>query len=344
MSSRERVRAAYEFRSPDKVPVEYLYTPVGFYEHGEKLNDLFAAYPGDFEAYAHHPIPVLGPECFDKDGLYYEKKQDEWGTVWEYRIFGIAGIECEFPLDDWGKLPDYQLPPLAPWVTDSDAFEAEMAAVKQQQQQFHCRRGGFGFFQQLISLRPFEDILCDMITDDPNLIELMDRITDYYERHIQALIRMGVDSIHFGDDYGTQNNLIFSRDLFRAHFKPRYERLMKQINEAGIKVHFHSCGKIDELFPEFKEMGVDSVWPQLPAYDMTHLADLLRDLRLAIAIHTDRANTMTHGKPDDVRALVQKEYDIFRPDKGGAWFYIEVDNGMPFENVQALTEQIFSYR
>ena len=113
MNARERVRAAYEFRSPDKVPVEYLYTPVGFYEHGEKLNDLFAAYPGDFEAYAHHPIPVLGPECFDKDGLYYEKKQDEWGTVWEYRIFGIAGIECEFPLDDWGKLPDYQLPPSA---------------------------------------------------------------------------------------------------------------------------------------------------------------------------------------------------------------------------------------
>jgi len=91
-------------------------------------------------------------------------------------------------------------------------------------------------------------------------------------------------------------------------------------------------------------MGVDSIWPQLPAYDMRWLAARCRELGLAVAIHTDRANTMTHGSPEQVRALVREEYEIFRPDLGGSWFYVEVDNGFPFENIQALVEQIYALR
>ena len=151
MNSRERMLAACHFRAPDKVPVEYYYAPVGFYEHGERLNDLYEAHPGDFAPYVRQPIPVPGPECFDENGRYHEIRTDAWGTAWEYRIFGIA-------------------------------------------------------------------------------------------------------------------------------------------------------------------------------------------------IHTDRGGTMTYGSPDDVRALVRKEYEIFRPDKGGSWFYIEPDNGMPFENIRALIEQVYEYR
>lgn len=344
MTSRQRMKAAYNFSPPDKVPVEYLYSPVGFYEHGEKLDELYAAHPGDFEPYSHHPKPVLGPECFDEDGRYHEKKRDEWSTLWEYRIFGIAGIECEYPLDDWGKWADYQFPKQPDWVTDEAAFAKKQAEIKEHQKEYFYRQAGVSLFERVISLRPFDDVLCDLYTEEPYLIDLMDKLTDYYEKQIQTAIRLGVDSYHFGDDFGTQDNLIFSPEIFRTHFKPRYARLMKPLKEAGIKVNFHSCGMIEPLFKEFKEMGVDSVWPQIPAYDMQHLADVLRNLQLAIAIHTDRGNTMTYGTPEDVKALVKKEFDIFRPDKGGSWFYLEADNGMPFENIKALVEQVYSYR
>ena len=40
MTGRERVHAARHFKSPDKAPLQYYYWPVGYYEHGEKLNDL----------------------------------------------------------------------------------------------------------------------------------------------------------------------------------------------------------------------------------------------------------------------------------------------------------------
>lgn len=230
------------------------------------------------------------------------------------------------------------------WVTDEKAFEEEKARVKAHQEQYYFLGGGGSFFEKLIALRPFEDVLCDLMDDDEHIIELMDRLVDYYEPQIEALIRMGVDSIGFGDDMGTQENLIFSLDVFRRHFKPRYERLMKPIRDAGIKIHFHSCGQIEKLFPEFADLGVNSVWPQLPLYNTPYYADMLREFKLAVALHTDRANTMTFGTPGDVRELVKREFEIFRPDKGGAWFYIEADNGMPFENLQALVEQVYEYR
>lgn len=345
MNARERVSAAIDFKAPDKVPVEYYCSPVGFYEHGEKLNDLYELHEGDFLPFRRGKIPVLTEAQFDKDGRYHETILDEWGTLWEFRIFGIAGIEKEYPLDDWDKLADYQMPRLPGWATDPIAFEKMAAEVKEHQKQFYYKyNNAISLFERLIALRPFEDVLCDLYTDEPYIIELLDKLTDYYEKIIAALIKAGVDCIHFGDDLGTQNTLIFSKDIFRAHFKPRYERLMKPIREAGIKISFHSCGQVKDLFPEFADLGVNAIWPQLPIYNMQELADTLRDMKIALTIHTDRAYTMTYGTPEDVKALVKKEFEIFRPNEGGAWFYVEPDNGMPYENLKALIETIWQYR
>ena len=114
--------------------------------------------------------------------------------------------------------------------------------------------------------------------------------------------------------------------------------------EAGLDVVFHSCGKLMELLPDLREVGANAVWPQLPAYNMAELAARCRSLGLAVAVHTDRACAMTYGKPQDVRDLVRREYDIFRMGDGGSWFYVEADNGFPFENFEALIGQIAEFR
>ena len=73
---------------------------------------------------------------------------------------------------------------------------------------------------------------------------------------------------------------------------------------------------------------------------MKALADKCRSLGLAVTIHTDRANTMTFGTPQQVRDLVLREFELFRVMDGGAWFYIEADNGFPCENLEALVTTI----
>ncbi|MCL1794549.1 MAG: hypothetical protein FWG34_11850, partial [Oscillospiraceae bacterium] len=87
---------------------------------------------------------------------------------------------------------------------------------------------------------------------------------------------------------------------------------------------------------------VGSVWLQMPAYDMTELRDACAEYGFASALHPDRAVTMTHGTPSEVKELVLEINETFKPKDGGSWFYIEADTGFPFENIRALVETVYS--
>lgn len=342
MTSRERVQAALTYRPVDKAPLQYYYTPVGYYEHGEKLNQLYARLPGDFQPHAHQPIPVLPPEDFDGEGRYHAFRRDEWGTLWEFRIFGIAGIPCEYPLADMNRLDSYPLPPTPRWSED------EIAAIRQkwqEHQQSHYLLHGVGsLIERLKALRGDADTLCDIALDTPEINALADRILEHDRAQVDLAVAAGADGISFGDDYGMEHTMLLSPALWRRFFKPRLRELFRPAVAAGLDVVFHSCGMVAPILEDLREVGATAIWPQLPAYDMRELAERCRALGLAVAIHTDRANTMTFGTPQQVRELVQREFDTFRMMEGGSWFYVEADNGFPFENIEALVETIAQWR
>jgi hypothetical protein len=117
---------------------------------------------------------------------------------------------------------------------------------------------------------------------------------------------------------------------------------MDPIKQAGLHIHFHSCGRVLNLFDDFKDLGINSVWLQMPVYDMVELRNACKEYRFAAALHPDRAHTMTNGTPDDVRELVLTINEVFKPRDGGSWFYIETDTGFPFENIKTLVETVYS--
>ena len=82
----------------------------------------------------------------------------------------------------------------------------------------------------------------------------------------------------------------------------------------------------------------------MPLYDEGELAERCRALHLAVAIHPDRSHMMTSGSPEEVRESVLRLADTFRVGEGGSWFYVEIDNGFPFENVRALIETVGELR
>jgi hypothetical protein len=342
MTGRERVRAALRFQAVDKVPVQYYYTPVGFYEHGEKLNDLFASLPGDFAPFDRKPIPVIPPEDFDAEGRYHAFRRNDWGALTEYRIFGIAGIVREHPLKDMAKLDGYRFPPAAP--LSGEAFERERARIDAHQREYFACVGAGSLFERLKELRPDEDVLCDIALDEPDIARLADRIVEYDASFVELAVKAGADAVSFGDDYGAERAMLLSPALWRRFFKPRLKELFQPAVDAGLDVIFHSCGMILPILEDLREVGATAIWPQLPLYDMEPFAARCRALGLAVAVHTDRANTMTYGTPAQVRALVEREYEAFRMGEGGAWFYVEADNGFPFENIEALVSAIARFR
>ena len=339
MTSLERVKAAMHFEKPDKVPVQYYYCPVGYYEHGEKLNDLYATLPGDFEPFRRMPVTGPAPDEYDENGRYHYYFDDEWGVTWEKRIFGVTGIPCRYPLEDTSRLAGYRPPvPITPGHPDFPALQARVDAQKAAG--FYTFHGTIGIYEKLITLCGDENALCGMALEDEDVAAIADMIAEYGRKCTETAVALGVDGLAIGDDYGGEKSLLISPAMWRSFIKPRLTYILEPAVKVGMDIHFHSCGMVWDILPDFKELGVTSIWPQLPAYDMEKLAARCRELRLAVALHTDRANTMTFGTPEQVRALVRKEAEIFDVQNGGAWFYVEADNGFPFENLKALVETI----
>jgi uroporphyrinogen decarboxylase len=60
-----------------------------------------------------------------------------------------------------------------------------------------------------------------------------------------------------GDDWGQQRGLIMGPKLWRRFIKPRVQAMYARVKAAGKFVMQHSCGAIQELFPDLVEMGLD---------------------------------------------------------------------------------------
>lgn len=343
MTGRERVKAAMHYQPVDKVPLQYYYCPVGYYEHGEKLNDLYASLPGDFEPFRRMPIVGPRPEDVDENGLFHSFETDAWGVVWEKRIFGVTGIPYKYPLEDADNLATYRPPELIkPGTPAWENASARYAALREGG--YYVLGGGGGIYERLIALCGDENALCGIALEEEPIEQMADMIAEYVRSNVECSVACGVDGIAMGDDYGAERGLLMSPAMWRRFIKPRLKYIMEPAVKAGLDIHFHSCGMVWDILEDFKELGVTSIWPQLPAYDMEALAKRCRELELAVAIHTDRARTMTSGTPQQVRDLVKREYDTFRMGDGGAWFYVEADNGFPYENIEALVETISQWR
>lgn len=335
MTSRQRMLAAFAYDNPDRIPVVYHPSPAGLHVHADRLLDLFNRYPPDNPIrFDSIPVPPLG--TIEKDGRYHEIRRDEWGTEWEYRIFGVHGHPLNYPFASWAAARDYAFPPLP---------SSNTVDVSRQHDQFLVFAGGISIFEKLHALRPMDEVLMDIQTQDDDFVAFLDRLVDYWGAAIRTMLAAGADSIMFGDDWGTQSAPIVSPAVFREVFKPRYERLMAPIRAANRLIFFHSCGFLGEIFEELLDLGVRGLWPQIAWFDAdpAHLRKC-RDRRIALYIHPDRQRLVPMGTTREIEDRIRDYANRHRDLGGGGIFYIEIENDAPFENVKTLIEAVHQHR
>lgn len=344
MISRERVYNAVEFKSVDKPALECDVGAVALYEHGGKIRDLFRTIEGDFGPITEEHFRIPGPDSFDENGDFLEYRLDDWGVKWAYRIFGIQGHPIERPLDDWNNFETYRIPEIPKSLSESQGNSNKDYYSRLKEKGYFAKAGWFGFLEKACSLRKYEDVLEDLAFGDVHMIKLLDKLQERMAIEIGDLLESGVDGIQFGDDYGMQETMLLSPKLFRDTFKPRLSELIAPIKKAGKKVFFHSCGYVLPIIEDFKEIGVDAIWPQLNVYNMEEFAAYTRSIGIAVAIHPDRSNLLTKSTPDQVKREMNRYIEAFRPEHGGSWFYLEIDNGFPYANIESMVDVIKDIR
>ncbi|MBT3377529.1 MAG: hypothetical protein HN742_12370 [Lentisphaerae bacterium] len=336
MTSRERIFAALDYRPVDKVPLRISAAAGGLHEHGQKLLDLFHGCGHDFGSLAEATLPDPLPATdFEPDGTYHAFRTDAWGTRWEYRIPGIWGHPVAWPVTDLDAVEEYAMPS-SPAPLDGDALASARRTVKAHQRRSFRLDGLGSLFEKLHSIRRFEDVLVDLALDDPRLNRLADRVLEHMLANAERAIAVGSDAAIAGDDFGTATALMMSPETWRRFFKPRYERVFAPLRQAGVRVFFHICGHLEPILPDFRDLGVNAIWPQLTLWVPADLHARCRDLGLAIEIHPDRGDLMQRGTPDQVREYVLRAVEDLHTLDGGSWLYIEIDPGFPWPNVEAL--------
>lgn len=175
-----------------------------------------------------------------------------------------------------------------------------------------------GLFERMHYLMGFEDTVCSLYEEPEAVKELAEAIADTKIRLIKNTIkRYKPDVFTFLDDYAHQNGLFMSIDMFRDIFKPQLKRIVDAVHEEGCLFKMHCCGKMQDLTPEYLDLGIDAIDPVMPLNDIQKMKDMFEH-RVGIAGGLDVQGVIdnTTSTADDVRAEVRRCIDEYAPGGG----------------------------
>ena len=133
---------------------------------------------------------------------------------------------------------------------------------------------------------------------------LLDTITDYQVRLVQAVMASGVAGVRFTDDWGMQNTLFVHPDQWRAYVKPRLRRMYDTVKKRGGLVFQHSCGHLEEIVPDLIELGVDVLDPCQPRSNDILGWKRRHGTELSFMGGLDTQGVLSFGTPEECREEV----------------------------------------
>ncbi|MHB9032811.1 MAG: uroporphyrinogen decarboxylase family protein [Anaerolineae bacterium] len=244
ITPRERVLTALKHNQPDVTPWQIDLTIDARAQTAAYLND-----PDFVEKIGNH---LAGCE----DGYFTEVKpgfwKDQFGIVWNRTIDKDIGNVQEYLIPE-PSLANYRFP--EPNLEHNAAVYREIIA--RNQDKFRFAGVGFSMFERAWTLHGMENLLSDMILNPQFVDDLLDKILEYNLKVIDHLLQYDFDCVRFGDDWGQQIGVIMGPKLWRRFIKPRVAAMYARAKQGGKYVMQHSCGAIQELFPDLIEMGLD---------------------------------------------------------------------------------------
>lgn len=275
MTPKEIVRRAVEMRKPERVPI--------YISDNKDKSDILM--------WNFKPPTGYKPEA---------PEQSEWGFVWE-RLDETMGQPKNPPLEDWMNLAGY---------TPPDAFapgrmDGLNEFAKSNPDKYIIGLMGITGFNLMTFIRGFENVLSDLYFEQDNISKLADMVFGFEEGLIKRFGESPVDAVAFFDDWGTQNNLMISPDLWRTFFKPRYKKQFQLVHSFGKHVFFHSCGNNYEIIKDLIEIGADMLnFNQPCVYGIERLGREFGG-KVCFVCPVDIQKTAITGTKDDIYSEVE---------------------------------------
>jgi uroporphyrinogen decarboxylase len=344
MNSRGRVLGAFNRTGFDRIPVKHEATPeinqMIMDHYGlSNMNQLLRVVGDDFR----YVEPVYtGPELRKfGDGSV----EGYWGERYRYAEFdGGKYLEASYlPFANIHTVNELDRShfPSPEWF---DYSTISQQCVKLSEEGYAICFGTAGdmdFINSIARARGTEQVLVDLITDNPVYLEIMDaRYRFYYEMHERVLRAADgmIDFTHIGEDLGTQTAQVIDFNIFEKHFVPKFEKYFDMVHSYGARTMMHMCGCVRAFLPRLIELGLDVydvVQPTTPEMD---IAVLQKDFgeRLTFCGSVCVQTTIAFGSAEDVVNEVDRRKRLFS--EGGLFLGPShaIQVGSPLDNIVAL--------
>lgn len=345
MNRAENYLRAVRFEKPDFIPMNFHINRACWDCYpGEALLELMESHPLLFPDFERPELPYKPPvsPVARKDEPY----TDDFGCVWSTSMDGITGTVTGHPLADWEAFKTWKRPDpsrcmgIGPidWEEEARRFEEEK---KNSGLLSAGLRHGHSFLQ-LCDIRGYENLLFDMIDEEPRLWELIEIVESFNRFIVEKYIAIGAKQMGYGEDLGMQVGPMLSPELFRKYIKPSYRRIMKPAIEKGLVVHMHSDGDIRDLADDLIDSGVQV----LNLQDLVNGVDWIAARyggKLCIDLDIDRQRITPYGTPAQIDALIKEEVEKLSTPQGGLTMIYGLYPGVPLENVKALMDAMEKY-
>lgn len=326
MKSREIVRKTITFESPQRIPRQIWLLPWAEEQYPETVLQLQKRFPDDIVN-----APSIYKKTPDRTGDKYKigSYTDEWGCTFENIHDGVIGIVREPLVREWEDLERLKTPE-AMLSVDADAVNG----FCKETDKFVLAGTGTRPFERLQFLRTMERAMIDLSEQPADLLELLHRIHDHYLKEFEIWAQTDVDGIAFMDDWGTQNSMMISPNIFRRIFKPMYREYVETAHHNGKYVFFHSDGVITDIIPDLIEIGIDALNSQIFCMGIKELGDRFRG-KITFWGEIDRQQLLPRGSREDIEQAVKEVWEYLY-ENGGIIAQCEFGPGARPENVIAV--------
>jgi len=205
------------------------------------------------------------------------------------------------------------------------------------------RASGFWtcFYHNVMDLFGMEAYMMKMYTHPDVVHAVTDRVCEFYYQANELFFKVAgsmVDGFFFGNDFGTQLDLICGPRQFDEFIMPWFRRFTEQGHRHGYQVILHSCGAISKVIDRLIDAGVDCLHPLQARAAGMDAATLGRKYKGKIAFlgGIDTQELLVRATPEEVAEEVRRVRKLLGPCLIVSPSHEAILPNVPPENVEAM--------
>ncbi|HEG42778.1 MAG TPA: hypothetical protein ENH94_01885 [Phycisphaerales bacterium] len=211
----------------------------------------------------------------------------------------------------------------------------------------YYRMGGCwtDFFHQVADLFGMEEYLVKMFTNPDVVHAVTDRVCQFYLAANEKFFELAgdqIDGFFFGNDFGTQLDLLVRPEQFDQFILPWFKKFIEQGHRHNHQVILHSCGSIHKVIDRLIAAGVDCLHPlQAKAANMD-AETLAKDFRGSVAFMgaVDTQDLLVNSSPEEIKAEVKRLMEILGPQFIVSPSHEKILPNIPPENIEAMADAV----